>query len=505
MKSLCLVQANEFSQTPPAVPQILRKNDIQSDGFSKANKKVDGIFNSKDNNLDSNIEGSSNKRKRQSPTTARLKSSPIDAYNKNRKNPYGTRHSNQPEYDKNYNFDKFSYNVRQEEQFYDSSLSRASKNSEDDVRDAVEHPYNDAAIAAQPDYFSNTSTLPIANTIVSSTTAAPVHLVASTTSKSNTTERFDEQNRGDQRKNERRRRKQPRRRGKKGQRSSNMRGKKAPTSLVPFPFPVVPRGTRESAFVHAISSAGVAHAITLRCSSGALEDCGCDHSVKGQTAEGFQWSGCSHNIAYGVSLSKRFVDASDKKKVQRAQQAMRRQPRSPGKLRRASRALINLHNNEAGRQLLQQDMRVGCKCHGVSGSCELKTCWRQMPAFREVGELLKEKFDSATEVKLKKVGGRLKLIPNKQLFKSLREDDLVFVASSPEYCDFDPSGGSLGTHGRACNKSSGGVDSCDRLCCDRGYTSSQQMVHERCNCKFHWCCYVECRTCLKEITVHTCN
>ena len=64
-------------------------------------------------------------------------------------------------------------------------------------------------------------------------------------------------------------------------------------------------GTREAAFVHAISSAGVAHAITLRCSSGALDDCGCDHSVKGRTAEGFQWSGCSHNIAYGVSLSKR--------------------------------------------------------------------------------------------------------------------------------------------------------------------------------------------------------
>lgn len=45
-------------------------------------------------------------------------------------------------------------------------------------------------------------------------------------------------------------------------------------------------------------------------------------------------------------------------------------------------------------------MQINCKCHGVSGSCELKTCWRAIPAFKIVGQILKDKFDAATEVQL---------------------------------------------------------------------------------------------------------
>ena len=42
------------------------------------------------------------------------------------------------------------------------------------------------------------------------------------------------------------------------------------------------------AFVHAISSAGVAHALTKACSQGELENCGCDRSLRGATPEGFE-------------------------------------------------------------------------------------------------------------------------------------------------------------------------------------------------------------------------
>ena len=55
-------------------------------------------------------------------------------------------------------------------------------------------------------------------------------------------------------------------------------------------------------------------------------------------------------------------------------------------------------------------MQKECKCHGVSGSCELRTCWKSLPPFRKVGHLLRDSFDGATEVKAKRAdSSRLKL------------------------------------------------------------------------------------------------
>ena len=45
-------------------------------------------------------------------------------------------------------------------------------------------------------------------------------------------------------------------------------------------------GTREAAFVHALSSAAVAMAVTRACSRGELERCGCDRKVRGVSPEG---------------------------------------------------------------------------------------------------------------------------------------------------------------------------------------------------------------------------
>lgn len=30
-------------------------------------------------------------------------------------------------------------------------------------------------------------------------------------------------------------------------------------------------------------------------------------------------------------------------------------------------------------------------------------------------------------------------------------------------------------------------------------------VKERCQCKFHWCCYVECKTCTKSVQLTVCK
>ena len=52
-----------------------------------------------------------------------------------------------------------------------------------------------------------------------------------------------------------------------------------------------------------------------------------------------QWSGCSDNVDFGVTFSRTFVDAQDRRKS-------RKRPKNPI-------SLMNLHNNEAGRKVSQ--------------------------------------------------------------------------------------------------------------------------------------------------------
>ena len=96
-------------------------------------------------------------------------------------------------------------------------------------------------------------------------------------------------------------------------------------------------GTKETAFIYAITSAGVVHAVTQSCSAGNLTDCTCDMSYEGESVDGWKWGGCSDNIKYGVWFGKTFVDAPDKTAVSYR--------------RRAVREMMNLHNNEVGRKV----------------------------------------------------------------------------------------------------------------------------------------------------------
>ena len=150
-------------------------------------------------------------------------------------------------------------------------------------------------------------------------------------------------------------------------------------------------------------------------------------------------------------------------------------------------------------------MSVQCKCHGVSGSCEMKTCWRALPTFHEVGSRLKEKFDGATEVRGERVGSRHRLMPTRARFKPHTARELVYLASSPNFCEVNVRAGSLGTRDRRCNLTSKGTDGCDIMCCGHGHRTERRVVVERCRCKFHWCCAVKCERCERDVDVHTCT
>ncbi|KAG5856268.1 hypothetical protein ANANG_G00006230 [Anguilla anguilla] len=260
---------------------------------------------------------------------------------------------------------------------------------------------------------------------------------------------------------------------------------------------VMTQGTREAAFVHALSSAAVAVAVTRGCSRGELERCGCDRKVRGVSPEGFQWSGCSDNLSYGVAFSQTFVDEPERAKGLSL-----------------GRPLMNIHNNEAGRKAILHNMQVECKCHGVSGSCELRTCWKVMPPFRRVGAVLKERFDGATEVRLSRVGSRTALLPRDPLVKPPAARDLVYLAASRTSAASTPTTGSLAPPAVAATVLKAALtpctsrlapDGCELVCCGPGFRAGRAEVVQRCSCKFSWCCSVRCQQCKNTVLIHTCK
>lgn len=66
-------------------------------------------------------------------------------------------------------------------------------------------------------------------------------------------------------------------------------------------------GCKESAFLYAITAAGVAHTITGACSSGNFASCGCDRSLSGRPSGNWEWRGCHSNVKFAGALTKEFA------------------------------------------------------------------------------------------------------------------------------------------------------------------------------------------------------
>ncbi|KAG7251739.1 hypothetical protein CRUP_011585, partial [Coryphaenoides rupestris] len=173
---------------------------------------------------------------------------------------------------------------------------------------------------------------------------------------------------------------------------------------------------QEAAFVYAISSAGVVYAVTKACSLGELKICGCDGLKRGRAGDEqgeFDWGGCSDDIHYGIKFAKDFVDAREW-------------------MVKDARALMNLHNNRCGRMAVKRFMKLECKCHGVSGSCAVRTCWLAMADFRRTGDYLRKKYNTAVEVTMNQDGTGF-TVADKD-FKGNTKNELVYVENSPDYC-----------------------------------------------------------------------
>ncbi|XP_043096957.1 protein Wnt-6 isoform X2 [Puntigrus tetrazona] len=245
-------------------------------------------------------------------------------------------------------------------------------------------------------------------------------------------------------------------------------------------------------------AAGVLHAVTQACSRGALPQCGCvtlqtssetsleEVVVRASPVQDghWEWGGCGDDVDFGYEKSRQFMDARQRK----------------GKS--DIRTLIDLHNNEAGRQAVRIQMRTECKCHGLSGSCTLRSCWRKIPLFRQVGDCLMQSFHEAVRV----MGGNdgKSLVPIDPDTPPLDANVLIYSAESPDFCQANQRTGTEGTRGRVCNSTETGNGGCESLCCGKGFADYTLEYEENCQCRFHWCCEVQCQRCSVRKDVSLC-
>ncbi|XP_055448412.1 protein Wnt-9b [Psammomys obesus] len=246
------------------------------------------------------------------------------------------------------------------------------------------------------------------------------------------------------------------------------------------------RGFKETAFLYAVSAAALTHALARACSAGRMERCTCDDSPGLESRQAWQWGVCGDNLKYSTKFLGNFL--------------------GPKRGSKDLRARADAHNTHVGIKAVKGGLRTTCKCHGVSGSCAVRTCWKQLSPFRETGQVLKLRYDTAVKVSsaTNEALGRLELWapakpggPAKGL--APRPVDLVYMEDSPSFCR--PSKYSPGTAGRVCSRDT----SCSSLCCGRGYDTQSRVVAFSCHCQVQWCCYVECQQCTQQELVYTCK
>lgn len=88
-----------------------------------------------------------------------------------------------------------------------------------------------------------------------------------------------------------------------------------------------PSGFKETAFLYAISSAGLTHAMAKACSAGRMERCTCDEAPDLENREAWQWGGCGDNLKYSNKFVKEFLGRKPNKDL---------------------RARVDFHNNLVG-------------------------------------------------------------------------------------------------------------------------------------------------------------
>lgn len=157
-------------------------------------------------------------------------------------------------------------------------------------------------------------------------------------------------------------------------------------------------------------------------------------------------------------------------------------------------------------QVVRASLQRNCKCHGVTGSCNLKTCWKQLAPFEVVGSALKQKYRAAAQVTF--LNNKLQERDNRNRYSQVTRKDLklVYLDSSPDYCVRNMTVGSPGMLRRTCRSDILSNGQCRSLCnsCNLRHRTEEHSKQVKCRCKFVWCCTVKCKLCTEKYSLTTC-
>lgn len=227
---------------------------------------------------------------------------------------------------------------------------------------------------------------------------------------------------------------------------------------------------RETAFIYALVAASITHAVARGCSSGELDRCSCLGSFQNETN---LRGGCGDDFKYGKRFTRNFLEWKQAGNDQIAE---------------ILKQDVNIGIDAVGEQLKEV-----CKCHGFSGSCTTKTCWKRLGPFNSAMGLLKKYYHHAIKKKLVNYTTKRAITPKVRRKMEIDKKKLVYLQRTPNLC--------VSTKGRICKDR----QNCATLCCGRGFIVGKKSVSSRCKCKMVECCLVKCDTCVEEVDFYTCK
>lgn len=235
--------------------------------------------------------------------------------------------------------------------------------------------------------------------------------------------------------------------------------------------------------LYAFLVAGATQKLAQFCQEGKIsnDECQCSQAGQRKVNETLIFDKCGENVDW----AQRYIEAFTKSPYQDL-------PVND------TGALIDIHNIEVGKKAMSKTYQF-CKCHGISGTCSVQTCYEKLPDISEVSESLYFKYGGA--VKVVQSDGELKrdrtINANAD---EIENTDLAYYDNTPDLCKNATEEGVQGTAHRECLLDQGAVGSCESLCCGNGHYAVTETKIEK-DCAFHYCCEFRCTE--REVTTTT--